>query len=60
VLSFIKEVIQKMRNEKINVLIVAHSNSIRPIIKYFKGLTADQMMKIEDYRLKIFNFKVRY
>lgn len=58
VLTFLKEVIAKMKKERINVLIVAHSNSIRPIIRYFEGLTVNEMMKIEDHKLKIFNYKV--
>ncbi len=58
VLSFLKEVIEKMKKEKKNALIVAHSNSIRPIIRYFENLSPDEMMKLENYRLKIFNYKI--
>jgi 2,3-bisphosphoglycerate-dependent phosphoglycerate mutase len=56
---FIKDVIKNMKKEKHNVLIVAHSNSVRPIIRYFEKLTADQMMQLEDYRLKVFTYKVK-
>jgi 2,3-bisphosphoglycerate-dependent phosphoglycerate mutase len=59
VLSFIKDVIKDMKEENHNVLIIAHSNSVRPIIRYFEKLTVDQMMQLENYRLKIFNYKVK-
>lgn len=59
VLSFIKDVVDKMKKEKINVLIVAHSNSIRPIVRYFENLTIDEMMQLENYQLKIFNYKIK-
>ena len=56
---FIKEVIKKIKTEKINVLIVAHSNSIRPIRKYFENLTNDQMMKLEHMKHKIFKYEIQ-
>ena len=59
VLSFIKDVVINMKEEKHNVLIIAHSNSVRPIIRYFEKLTVDEMMQLENYRLKIFNYKVQ-
>lgn len=58
VLSFIKEVISNMKKDNINVLVVAHSNSIRPIIRYFEKLSENEMMNLENYRLKIFSYKV--
>lgn len=58
VLSFLQEVIDNMKKNNLNALIVAHGNSIRPIIRYFEGLTAEEMMKLENYRLRIFNYKV--
>jgi len=59
VLSFIEAVIEKMKRENINVLIVAHSNSVRPIIRYFESLTPEQMMKMEDTRHRIFRYEIR-
>ena len=59
VLSFIKDVIKNMKEEKHNVLIVAHSNSVRPIIRHFEKLTVDEMMQLENYRLKVFTYKVK-
>jgi 2,3-bisphosphoglycerate-dependent phosphoglycerate mutase len=58
VLPFIKEVLELMRRKRINVLIVAHGNSIRPIRRYFEKLTVEQMMKLEYFRHKIFEYKV--
>jgi 2,3-bisphosphoglycerate-dependent phosphoglycerate mutase len=59
ILPFIKEVVEKMKKEHINVLIVAHSNSIRPVIRYFEGLTEKEMMNLENYRHKIFTFEIK-
>jgi len=58
VLSFIKEVIEIMKKKQVNVLVVAHGNSIRPIRRYFERLTKNEMMKLENYRHKIFTYKV--
>lgn len=46
--SFIKDLIKKMKKEKINVAISAHGNSMRPFRRYFKKLTVKQMMKLEN------------
>lgn len=46
--SFIKELLKKMKNEKINVAISAHGNSMRPFRRYFEKLTFKQMMKLEN------------
>jgi 2,3-bisphosphoglycerate-dependent phosphoglycerate mutase len=58
VLSFINEVKAKMKKEKINVLVICHSNSIRPIIKHFEKLSSKEMMDLENLRYKIFQYKV--
>jgi len=59
VLPFIEEVVKEVRNNKINILIVAHGNSIRPMIRYFEHLTSEQMMKIENIRHKIFTYDIK-
>lgn len=46
--SFIKDLLKKMKKEKINVAISAHGNSMRPFRKYFEKLTITQMMKLEN------------
>ncbi|RMF55062.1 histidine phosphatase family protein [Candidatus Woesearchaeota archaeon] len=46
--SFIKDLLKKMRKEKINVAISAHGNSMRPFRKYFENLSIQQMMKLEN------------
>lgn len=58
ILSFVKDVTEKIKKEHINILIVTHSNSIRPIAKYFEKLTNKEMMNLENYRHKIFKYKV--
>ncbi len=58
VLSFVKDVIKRMKREKINILVICHSNSLRPIIKYFENLTSKQMMQLENLRYKIYEYKI--
>lgn len=48
VISFIKDMLKKMKKEKVNVAISAHGNSIRPFRKYFEKLNVKQMMEIEN------------
>lgn len=45
---FIKNLLKKMKKEKINVAISAHGNSMRPFRRYFEKLTIKQMMKLEN------------
>ena len=46
--SFIKDLLKKMKKEKVNVAISAHGNSMRPFRKYFEKLTIKQMMELEN------------
>ncbi|MBI4980787.1 histidine phosphatase family protein [Candidatus Woesearchaeota archaeon] len=46
--SFIKELLKKMKKEKVNVAISAHGNSMRPFRKYFEHLSIKQMMQLEN------------
>ena len=48
VLDFIKDLLLKMRREKVSVLICGHSNAMRPFRRYFEGLTIEQMMALEN------------
>jgi 2,3-bisphosphoglycerate-dependent phosphoglycerate mutase len=58
IMPFIKEVLRNMKEHKVDVLIVSHSNAIRPIRKYFEGLTNKQMMELEHLRHKIFKYEI--
>lgn len=58
VLPFLHEVIRRMKHEQINVLIVCHGNSIRPMIRYFEKLTPEEMMKLEYLRHRIFRYQI--
>lgn len=46
--SFIKDLLRKMKEEKVNVAISAHGNSMRPFRRYFEKLTVGEMMKLEN------------
>lgn len=46
--SFIKDLLKKVKKEKVNVAISAHGNSMRPFRKYFEKLNTKKMMKLEN------------
>lgn len=46
--SFIKDLLKKMKKEKVNVAISAHGNSMRPFRKYFEKLSLKEMMELEN------------
>jgi 2,3-bisphosphoglycerate-dependent phosphoglycerate mutase len=45
---FIKDLLKKMKKEKINVAISAHGNSMRPFRRYFEKISIKQMMELEN------------
>jgi len=55
---FIKEVIDMMKNKRINILVVGHNNSLRPIRKYFENLSEAEMVRLKSYQHKIFTYKI--
>jgi 2,3-bisphosphoglycerate-dependent phosphoglycerate mutase len=48
VLSFIKDLIKRMKKEKINVAVSAHGNSMRPFRRYFEKFSIKKMMELEN------------
>jgi 2,3-bisphosphoglycerate-dependent phosphoglycerate mutase len=58
VLSFINDLFAIMKREKINVVISAHNNSMRPFRRYFEKMTVKQMMEIENPYTKYFDYIV--
>ncbi|MBW3015964.1 histidine phosphatase family protein [Candidatus Woesearchaeota archaeon] len=48
VLSFIKDLLKKIKKEKINVAISAHGNSMRPFRRYFEKFSKKKMMELEN------------
>jgi len=57
VVSFLDEVIPTLSTNDI-VLISAHANSIRPMRKYFEGLSNEEMSTFEHEPAKIYSYKV--
>jgi 2,3-bisphosphoglycerate-dependent phosphoglycerate mutase len=55
---FIRDLLKLMKEEKVNVAISAHGNSMRPFRKYFEKMTVKEMMKIENPYDKYFEYKV--
>lgn len=45
---FIKDLIKKMKKEKVSVAISAHGNSMRPFRRYFEKLSIKEMMELEN------------
>lgn len=60
VLSFIKDLTILMKNERVNVVISAHGNSMRPFRRHFENLTIGQMMKLENPHDKYFDYIVEF
>ena len=60
VLSFVKDLKDLMKREKVNVLISAHSNSMRPFRRYFENLTIKQMMALKNPYDKCFDYTVEF
>jgi 2,3-bisphosphoglycerate-dependent phosphoglycerate mutase len=58
VMPFLRELVERMKRERVNVLIVAHGNSIRPIIRHFEKLSAEEMMDLEYLRHRIFTYEI--
>lgn len=57
VVSFLDEVIPTFAKEDV-ILISAHGNSIRPMRKYFEGLSNDEMATFEHEKGKIYSYDV--
>jgi 2,3-bisphosphoglycerate-dependent phosphoglycerate mutase len=55
---FIKDLIKKIKKDKVNVAISAHGNSMRPFRKYFENLTIKQMMKLENPWDDYFEYRI--
>ena len=49
-----------IEKEKVNVIISAHGNSMRPFRRHFEDLTIDQMMKLENPHDKYFDYIVEF
>lgn len=58
VLSFIKDLVKKMKKEKVDVAISAHGNSMRPFRRYFEKLSIEEMMKLENPWDDYFEYEV--
>ncbi len=57
--KFIKELLEKIKKEKVNVAISAHGNSMRPFRKYFEKLNNKQMMRLENPYDDYFAYSVK-
>ena len=58
VLSFVKDLLTLMEKKKINVVISAHNNSMRPFRRYFENLNFKQMMALENPYDKYFEYRI--
>jgi len=58
VLSFIKDMMDSMKTENINVAISAHGNSMRPFRRFFEHLTVREMIELENPHDDYFDYEV--
>jgi len=58
VLSFVKDLLTLMKREKVNVVISAHNNSMRPFRRHFENLTINEMMALENPYDKYFDYTI--
>ena len=56
--SFIKDLLKKMKKERINVAISAHGNSMRPFRRYFEKLSVAEMLQLENPWDEYFEYTV--
>ena len=56
--SFIKDLLKKMKEEKVSVAISAHGNSMRPFRRYFEKLSVEEMMELENPWDNYFEYSV--
>lgn len=59
VLSFIKDLLKFIKKNKVNVVISAHGNSMRPFRRYFERLSIKKMMKLENPWDDYFEYKIK-
>ncbi len=55
---FIKDLIKFMKENKVNVAISAHGNSMRPFRRHFEKFSVKQMMKIENPYDNYFEYEI--
>lgn len=58
VISFIKDLLEFVKREKVNVAISAHGNSMRPFRRYFEHLSIEEMMELENPWNDYFEYSV--
>jgi len=58
VLSFIKYLLEIMRDEKVSVAISAHNNSMRPFRKYFEKLSQEEMCTLYNDYESVYEYEV--
>ncbi len=59
VLPFIRDLIALIKREKVDVVISAHGNSMRPFRRFFESLTVEQMMTLENPYDRYFDYVVK-
>lgn len=59
VLSFIKDLINFIKKNKVNVAISAHGNSMRPFRRYFEKLSIKQMLQLENPYDDYFEYTIK-
>ncbi len=58
IIPFIKDLLKIIKENKVNVAVSAHGNSMRPFRRYFEHLTIKQMMQLENPWDDYFEYKI--
>lgn len=58
--SFIRDLLELMRERHVNVAISAHGNSMRPFRRFFEGMSVDEMMALENPWDDFFEYDVTH
>ncbi|VVC00986.1 2,3-bisphosphoglycerate-dependent phosphoglycerate mutase [uncultured archaeon] len=57
--SFLRDLVEYMKKNRVNVAISAHGNSMRPFRRHFEKLTIKQMMELENPWDGYFGYEVK-
>ncbi len=58
VIPFIEDLLKFMKKHKANVAISCHGNSLRPIRRYFEGLSIEEMCSLENVQDDFYEYTV--
>ncbi len=58
VIPALREILDRIKRDKVNIIIVSHDKAIRPIRGYLEKLTPQEMIKLDHQRHRIFTYDI--